>query len=100
MTSPKNTPQDERDAHEYAFSAITTEPISETGELHNRLPFTAEYRAFLAGRLGYVPNQTVVEIAEAARIEERERIALILENHASSIPREAVKAIFNPPEAE
>lgn len=45
-----NSDQLKASAEKYAFNTITNEPlIKGDGELFTRLPYTAEYRSFLAG---------------------------------------------------
>ena len=91
MTSPKNTQQDEIDAKAYADKAFTNDESLEWDYCR---------RDFLAGRLGYVPNQTVVAIAEAAAKEERERLYIKLGSRLSRFAHQEVADIFHPPEAE
>lgn len=120
MTSPKNTPQDERDAREYCKGSYDSDPDADwTGsrsEVFTRQQDCAQHfpgavgnaecflrDAFLAGRLGYVPNQTVVAIAEAAAKEERERI---LQKSGTwtgcryCSTGESLNEMLNPPEAK
>lgn len=107
MTAPKNTPQDEANAKEF----VRLEMKTNSGED----PFTANgwwadfstnelaellMKSFLAGRLGYVPNQTVVAIAEEAKKEERERLYIKLGSRLSRFAHQEVADIFHPPEAE
>ena len=93
MTTPKNTQQDKIDAKAYADKAFTNDESLEWDYCR---------RDFLAGRLGYVPNQTVVAIAEAARKEERERCAEVVRKlfFDKQVEAFAVEHILNPPEAK
>ena len=89
MTTPKNTPQDERDAEIIARQIEMLKEIKrdhtpvEINELAKRLKennikgvsVPAIFLCIQEARRGYVPNQTVVAIAEAAAKEERERCA-------------------------
>ncbi len=90
MTTPKNTPQDERDAEAYCKY------------IQDGIVYSYARDAFLTARQGYVPNQTVVAIAEAARKEERERCAEVVRKlfFDKQVEAFAVEHILNPPEAK
>ena len=107
MTEPKNTPQDERDPVVLAeANADAKRPRCDNDWRYIRDAFL---NGFAEGRLGYVPNQTVVAIAEAARKEERERCEMIAFNAKRRctagtpmwhLANETEKLIANPPESE